>query len=137
MKKTFFMALVAVSMIFASCGKKMSPEAAKAWEDVKAKAASVCSMEAVDQFETVEDWNAAVQAFQAATQEMAKYEQEYPKEVVDSFATLTTKFGEVSQEAATKIKETMEEAFDEAGVDGDELIDEMEEGIEEIEEAVE
>ena len=104
MKKTIFVALAAVSMIFASCGKKMSPEATKAWEDMKAKAASVCSMEAIDQFETVEDWNAAVKAFQAATQEMGKYQSEYSKEIVDSFTTLTNKFAEVNEKAAAEEK---------------------------------
>ena len=130
MKKTIFVALAAVSMIFASCGKKMSPEATKAWEDMKAKAASVCSMEAIDQFETVEDWNAAVKAFQAATQEMGKYQSEYSKEVIDSFTTLTTKFAEVNEKAAAQIQATMEQALEEAGVDGEEMLEEGEEELE-------
>lgn len=31
MKKLFFVAVAACAMMFASCGKSMSPEAAKAW----------------------------------------------------------------------------------------------------------
>ena len=128
MKKMLFMALVAVSMIVTSCGKKMSPEAAKAWENVKTTFAAVGSIEAVDQFEGVDDWNAAVQAFNTAVQEMAKYEQEFPKEVVDSFTTMTTQFAETQKQAAEKIQQAIQEGLEEGIEEG------LEEGEEEFEE---
>ena len=130
MKKMFFMALVAVSMIFASCGKTMSPEAKKAWEAVKEKAPAVCSIEAIDKFESVEDWNAAVQDFNAAVQEMEKYKNEYSKEVADSFVTITKQFQETSEQAVAKIQQqaqaAMEELVDEEG-DEEEEEEEVEE----------
>ena len=126
--KKIFMALVAVSMIFVSCGKKMSPEATKAWENVKTTFAAVGSMEAVDQFESVDDWNVAVQAFNTAVQEMAKYEQEFPKAVVDSFTNMTTQFAETQKQAVEKIQQSIQEGFEEGIEEG------LEEGEEELEE---
>ena len=121
MKKMVFMALVAVSMIFASCGKTMSPEAKKAWNTVKEKAPAVCSIEAIDQFESVEDWNAAVQDFNAAVQEMEKYQNEYSKEVADSFGTITKQFQEASEQAVAMIQQQAEAAMEEfADEEGDE-----------------
>lgn len=130
MKKMFFMALVAVSMIFASCGKTMSPEAKKAWEAVKEKAPALCSMEAIDQFESVEDWNAAVQDFNAAVQEMEKYQNEYSKEIADSFGVITKQFQEASEKAAAMIQQQAEAAMEEVvDEEGDE--EEEEEEVEE------
>ena len=72
MKKLFFMALVAGSMVFASCGVKMSPEATKAWNDFKEKAAAVSTDEAVDQFESIDAYNAAFEAAMNAGTEFGK-----------------------------------------------------------------
>ena len=124
------MALVAVSMIVASCGKKMSPEAASAWENVKTTFAAVGSMEAIDQFQSVDEWNEAVQQFNAACQEMVKYETEYSKEVTDSLATLSAKFAEVSEQAAARIQQSVQQALEEAA-DGEEADEDMEEEEEE------
>ena len=128
MKKMVFMALVAVSMIFASCGKTMSPEAKKAWEAVKEKAPAVCSIEALSQFESVEAYNAAVQEFNAAAQEMVKYQNEYSKEIADSFGVITKQFQEASEKAAAMVQQQAEAAMEE-------VVDE--EGDEEEEEEVE
>ena len=130
MKKMVFMALVAVSMIFASCSKTMSPEAKKAWDTVKEKAAAVCSVEALAQFESVEDYNAAVQAFNDAIQEMSKYEKEYSKEIADSVLTITNQFKETTAQAVDFIQEQGEAAMEELDVEeGDE--EEIEEEVEE------
>ena len=123
-----FMALVAVSMIVASCGKKMSPEAQKAWETVKEKAPAVCSIEAVDQFESVEDYKAAVQEFSAAVQEMAKYQGQYSKEIEDSLTTISNQFNETSEKAAALIQQAQEAAEEEAE---EEMEEEVEEEVEE------
>lgn len=126
-----FMALVAVSMIFASCGKTMSPEAKKAWEAVKEKAPAVCSIEALSQFESVEAYNAAVQEFNAAAQEMVKYQNEYSKEIADSFTTIGNQFKETSakavdfmQQQASALEEFVEEESDEEEEDVEEEVEE-------------
>ena len=100
MKKVTLMAIAAVAMLFVACAK-LSPEAVNAWNTVKEKAASVCSMEAVDQLEDFDAYNAAVQEFNAACQEMGKYE--YTKEIADSFATMTTQFQEVAQHVVERL----------------------------------
>jgi len=88
MKKTIFAAIAAVAM-FASCAK-MSPEATKAWNDVKEKAALVATDEACDQFESVEDYQAAFEAAQNAIIEFGKtFDGKVTQEVADSFATLS------------------------------------------------
>ena len=124
MKKMFFMAFVAGSMIFASCGKSMSPEAQKAWNVVKEKAAGVCTIEAVDEFESVEDYKAAVQDFQAAVQEMTKYQDQYSKEIADSLTTMTNKFNETCEKAAALIQAQVEEAIEEAAEEVEEEVEE-------------
>ena len=115
------MALVAGSMIFASCGKTMSPEAQKAWNTVKEKAPALCSIDAIDEFESVEDWNAAVQDFNAAVQEMEKYQNEYSKEIADSFGIITKQFQEASEQAVAMIQQQAEAAMEELEeMEGDE-----------------
>ena len=71
MKKTIFVALAAVAMLV-SCGAKMSPEATKAWNDFKEKAAAVSTDEACDQFETPEAYQEAFDAAMKAGQDFAK-----------------------------------------------------------------
>lgn len=124
MKKLFFMALVAVSMVFASCSK-MSPEAQKAWENVKEKAAAVCSMEAVDQFESVEDYQAASQAFSAAVLEMQNYQLEYSKEITDSLETLSNQFSETAQQFAAYVQQMQEQAAEAAEEAVEEVVEEV------------
>ena len=118
----FFLALVAVSMVFASCSK-MSPEAQKAWEDVKEKAAAVCSMESVDQFESVEDYQAASQAFSAAVLEMQNYQLEYSKEITDSLETLSNQFAETAQQFAAHVQQMQEQAIEEAEEAVEEIVE--------------
>lgn len=118
----FFLALVAVSMVFASCSK-MSPEAQKAWEDVKEKAAAVCSMEGVDQFESVEDYQAASQAFSAAVLEMQNYQLEYSKEITDSLETLSNQFAETAQQFAAYVQQMQEQAIEEAEEAVEEIVE--------------
>ena len=118
----FFMAFVAGSMIFASC-TSMSPEAKKAWDVVKEKAAGVCTLEAVDEFESVEDYKAAVQDFQAAVQEMTKYQDEYTKEIGDSLTAMTTQFNETCEKAAALIEAQVQEALEEAAEEVEEVVE--------------
>ena len=88
MKKIIFMAVAAVAM-FASCSK-MSPEATKAWNDVKEKAALVATDEACDKFESIEDYQNAFEAAQNAVIEFGKnFDGKVTKEVADSFKTLS------------------------------------------------
>lgn len=91
------MAIAASAMMFVSCGNSMSPEAAKAWQDVKDKSVNLLSPEDADKFETVEAYQAAVQEFNAAVQEMGKYSTEYSEAIADSFTNITTKFAETAQ----------------------------------------
>lgn len=115
MKKIMFVAVAAVAMLVVSCGQTMSPEAAKAWSDFKATAEKIATTEAVDQFESYEDFNAAVQEWNAASQEMAKYSAEYSQEIVDSMNNITNTVGANVQtivalkEAADELTEAAEE----------------------------
>ena len=89
MKKTIFVAIAAVAMLV-SCGAKMSPEATKAWNDFKEKAAAVSTDEACDQFETPEAYQEAFDAAMKAGQDFAKnFDGKVTKEVADSCAALT------------------------------------------------
>lgn len=103
------MAIAASAMMFVSCGNSMSPEAAKAWQDVKDKSVNLLSPEDADKFETVEAYQAAVQEFNAAVQEMGKYSTEYSEAIADSFTNITTKFAETAQ--------TVKDMTDAAAVD--------------------
>ncbi len=88
MKKTIFVAIAAAAMLV-SCGAKMSPEATKAWNDFKEKAAAVSTDEACDQFETPEAYQAAFDAAMNAGIEFGKnFDGKVTKEVADSFAAL-------------------------------------------------
>jgi len=91
------MAIAASAMMFVSCGNSMSPEAAKAWQDVKDKSVNLLSPEDADKFESVEAYQAAVQEFNAAVQEMGKYPTEYSEAIADSFTNITTKFAETAK----------------------------------------
>ena len=135
MKKLFFVAVAACAMMFASCGKSMSPEAAKAWQDVKEKSTNLLTVEGVDKFESPEAYNAACQAFNSAAQEMAKYDGQYPQEVVDSFAKMSTQFEETAKKVAELLQAEKEidaasAAVDEAS-EGEEATDEEEATTEE------
>ena len=135
MKKLLFLALVAISMSFVSCDKKsnskdadksdsetteeISPKALKAWEKVKELYVPVSTIENVDEFNSVEEYNDAVQAFNAAVQEMVKYEDEYPEEIADSLVIMSNQFAETQKQVIEMI---------------DQLSDAYEEGIEELDE---
>lgn len=129
MKKLFFVAVAACAMMFASCGKSMSPEAAKAWQDVKDKSTNLLTVDDVDKFESTEAYNAACQAFNNAVQEMTKYDGQYPKEVVDSFAKISTQFGETAKKVAELLQ--AEKEMDEASAAVDEADAEAEGATEE------
>ena len=106
MKKLFFMALVAGSMVFASCGVKMSPEATKAWNDFKEKAAAVSTDEAVDQFESLEAYEAAFEAAMNAGTEFGKnFDGKVTQEVADSFAAMTQAMIQMDQKVKASFKE--------------------------------
>ena len=105
MKKLFFMALVAGSMVFAACGVKMSPEATKAWNDFKEKAAAVSTDEAVNQFESLEAYDAAFNAaMNAGTEFGEKFNGKVTQEVADSFADMTKKLIEMDQKVRPGFK---------------------------------
>ena len=117
MKKTIFVALAAVAMLV-SCGAKMSPEATKAWNDYKEKAAAVSTDEACDQFETPEAYQEAFDAAMKAGQDFAKnFDGKVTKEVADSCAALTNALIEhdkkvqeaIAAEQALEEQETAEE----------------------------
>ncbi len=118
-------------MMFASCGAKMSPEAAKAWSKVKELAPALTSMEGLAQFQTAEEWNAAVQNFNAAVQEMGKYDGQFPKEVADSFLNITKQFEETSMAAAANIQAQAEAAAAAAQAEAEAVEGEAEEMVEE------
>ena len=77
----------------------------KAWETVKEMAPAVCSVEALGQFDTYEDYNTAVQNFNVAVQEMARYQDQYSKEIADSLTTISTQFAETAETATAMIQE--------------------------------
>ena len=123
MKKTIFVALAAVAMLV-SCGAKMSPEATKAWNDFKEKAAAVSTDEACDQFETPEAYQEAFDAAMKAGQDFAKnFDGKVTKEVADSCAALTNALIEhdkkvqeaIAAEKALEEQETAEEELPEEG----------------------
>ena len=115
MKKNLFVAMAAVVILFVSCGQSMSPEAAKAWSDFKATAEKIATPETADQFESFIDFNDAVQEWNAAAQEMAKYSTEYGKEIADSMKVIAAKAGANVQtileqfDTANEMEETIEQ----------------------------
>ena len=119
MKKLFFMAFVASSMVFASCGFKMSPEATSAWNDFKEKAAAVSTDEAVEKFESLEAYEAAFDAAMNAGTAFGKdFDGKVTQEVADSFAAMTRTMIEMDK----KIKASMEEELaEEEEVEGEEV----------------
>ena len=127
MKKLFFMALVAGSMMFASCGVKMSPEATKAWNDFKEKAAAVSTEDAVSQFESRDAYEAAFEAAMNAGTEFGKnFDGKVPQEIADSFATLT--------QAMIQMDQQIKAGFEEMEANEEEELDEEEMEEEEVEE---
>ena len=56
MKKLAFVAVAALAMVFASCGKKLSPAAEKAWADFKEAASKLDSEEKIDQLESMDEF---------------------------------------------------------------------------------
>ncbi len=119
------MAIAASAMMFVSCGNSMSPEAAKAWQDVKDKSVNLLSPEDADKFESVEAYQAAVQEFNAAVQEMGKYPTEYSEAIADSFTNITTKFAETA-----KVVKDMTDAA--AAVDAADAAEAAEGAVEEV-----
>jgi len=128
MKKTIFVALAAVAMLV-SCGAKMSPEATKAWNDFKEKAAAVSTDEACDQFETPEAYQAAFDAAMNAGIEFGKnFDGKVTKEVADSFAALNQTLIEHDKKVQEAI--AAEQALEEQETAEEEQLEEGEEELE-------
>ena len=133
MKKLFFMALVAGSMVFAACGAKMSPEATKAWNDFKEKAAAVSTDEAVSQFESLDAYEAAFEAaLNAGTEFGTKFDGKVTQEVADSFKTMFETMKQMDQKvkAGFEAMEGDEEELDEEELEA-QMTSEEEEEVEE------
>ncbi len=126
MKKTILTVFAAAALLV-SCSK-MSPEATQAWNDFKEKAAAVATDEAVDQFETPEEYAAAFDAALNAGIEFGKnFDGKVTKEVADSFAQLNQTIIEHDK----KVKEALaaQQAAEEEAEEGTE--EETEEEVEE------
>ena len=123
MKKIFYViALGAVMMV--SCNSGLSPEGQKNWDKFKELSAKFESEEAVDaNFESAEEFSAAVKEWNEAAQNMKNYVTEITPEQADSFEALANKCAPVLE----KVSKMMQQAA-EAGAE------EAEEGEEEAEE---
>ena len=121
MKKMFFMALVAGSMLFTSCAK-MSPEATAAWNDFKEKAALVSTDEAVDQFESIEDYQAAFDAaMNAGTEFGTNFDGKVTQEIADSFATMSQNLIAMDQKVQAHFAEMAAAEAEEEAEEGEEV----------------
>ena len=124
MKKTILMAF-AVAAMLVSCGAKMSPEATKAWNDYKEKAALVSTDEACDKFESAEEYQAAFDAAFKAGEEFAKnFDGKVTKEVADSSAALTQTIIAQNKKMQELIAAQQEAEEEELGEEGEEEIEE-------------
>ena len=77
-------ALAAVAVMCASCGKSLNPEAQQAWDEFKTTANAVNNNEALQAFDSYEDYHAATLKWKDAVQKVKTHLEEYPKEIVDS-----------------------------------------------------
>jgi hypothetical protein len=118
MKKTILTVFAAAALLV-SCAK-MSPEATQAWNDFKAKAAAVATDEAVAQFESPEEYEAAFEAALNAGIEFGKnFDGKVTQEVADSFAMLNQTLIEHDKKvkeaiaAQQALEEETEEEFEE------------------------
>jgi hypothetical protein len=125
MKKTILTVFAAAALVV-SCSK-MSPEATQAWNDFKEKAAAVATDEAVEKFETPEEYEAAFDAALNAGIEFGKkFDGKVTQEVADSFAMLNKTLIEHDQ----KVKEAIA-AQRAAEEEAEEAEEEIEEEVEE------
>lgn len=113
MKKIFFV-LVAGAMMM-SCGGSLSPEGQKAWNDFKELSSKLESEEAVDaNFETAEEFSAAVKEWNEAAQNMKNYVTEITPEQADSFEALANKCAPVLEKVSKMMQQAAEAATEEA-----------------------
>jgi flagellar biosynthesis/type III secretory pathway protein FliH len=111
MKKLTFMIIAAAALMIVSCGKKMSPEAQKAWNDFKACADKIDTDEKVDKFTSIEEFNQVVQDWQKAAKEMESHATEYSKEITDSMDAITNKVKPVMEKVEQAVAEGVAEGI--------------------------
>ncbi len=107
MKKLVFVAVAAIAMVFASCGKKLSPEAEKAWADFKEVAAQLDSDEKIDKIESMEQFTELNKKWLEANKAMLDNSVEYAAvkpEIVDSMETIANKVNSQIQKVTEMLK---------------------------------
>ncbi len=127
MKKLAFVAVAALAMVFASCGKKLSPAAEKAWADFKEVASKLDTEEKVDQLESMEQFVELNQKWLDANKAMLDNSVEYAAvkpEIVDSMEIIANKVNPLIQKVSDMLK---------AAQDLNETADELDAAAEELE----
>ena len=115
MKKIFYV-IVAGAMMMVACNSGLSPEGQKNWDKFKDLCSKLESEEAIDaNFETQEEFTAAVKEWGEAAQKMKDYMLEVTPEQADSFEKLAEKCAPVVE----KVSQMMQQA-QELGVNPDE-----------------
>ena len=107
MKKLLFVAVAALAMVFASCGKKLSPEAEKAWADFKEVASKLDSQEKIESLETIEDFTALNARWLEVNKAMLDKSVEIAAakpELIDSMEIIANKVNPVIQKTGELLK---------------------------------
>ena len=117
MKKFAFVAVAALSMVFASCGKKLSPQAEKAWSDFKEVASKLDSEEKISELSMDEfmelnaKWLEANKAMLGNSVDIAATNEA----IVDSMEVIANKVNPVLQKTTELMKAAQAEEAGEAG----------------------
>ena len=86
MKKLMCVAIAALALTTISCDKKMSPEAAEAWNNFKVAAQNLSNIDESQDFEAL---SKIVDEWVSATDEIANHFTEYSPEIIDSMNAIS------------------------------------------------